>query len=171
MTPHFVYGLVDATQAVRYIGVTAALDARIRQHSRNGRIVAALGGAVRHIVIAAVAGVRAGRVVERYFIQRLSATRDLLNVMCVRGAATELPQQLPSTPATPIRTEAARIVRERFDAGEPVDAIAASYGVSRRAVYRWATERMRPSRTVAGRIVADRGLSKRPDSSAPGGGA
>ena len=76
---------------------------------------------------------------------------------------------MSTTKTTAIRTEAARIVRARFDDGEPVDAIAASYGVSRRAVYRWTTERMRPSRTVAGRIVAARRLSKRPDSSAPGG--
>ena len=55
-----------------------------------------------------------------------------------------------------IRSEAARIVRERFSRGESADAIAADYGVSRRAVYRWVApgNRERPSRTVAGRIVA-----------------
>ncbi len=56
--------------------------------------------------------------------------------------------------AAAVRTEAARIVRARFASGEAVDAIAAAYGVSRRAVYRWTTGRERPSRTVAGRIVA-----------------
>lgn len=61
---------------------------------------------------------------------------------------------MSTTKTAAIRTEAARIVRTRFDAGEPVDAIAACYGVSRRAVYRWTTGRERPSRTVAGRIVA-----------------
>lgn len=169
MTAHFVYGLVDSTQTVRYVGVTAKIEARIYSHSRNSRIVEALGGAVRYIVIAAVAGVRAGRVVERYFIQKLSETRSLLNIRCVSGEATEFPMELPPTPSTPIRAEASRIVRARFATGESADSIAASYGVSRRAVYRWATERMRPSRTVAGRIVAARVPSKRPDSSAPGG--
>lgn len=57
---------------------------------------------------------------------------------------------------TALRSEAARIVRARFARGDSADAIAEAYGVSRRAVYRWvsAGNRERPSRTVAGRIVA-----------------
>lgn len=55
-----------------------------------------------------------------------------------------------------LRTEAARIVRARFARGDAADVIAADYGVSRRAIYRWVADgnRERPSRTVAGRIVA-----------------
>lgn len=155
MNAHFVYGLVDATQTVRYVGVTASLETRIAAHSRNDRIVAALGGAVRYIVIAAVAGVRAGLVLERYFIRKLSETRDLLNVRCVSGADLEFPINLPATRTMPLRSEAARIVRERFARGESADVIAEAYGVSRRAVYRWASSKSeRPSRTIAGRIVA-----------------
>ena len=60
-----------------------------------------------------------------------------------------------------IRSEAARVVRARFARGESADAIAEAYGVSRRAVYRWASGEGLPSRTVAGRIVAMSGIGRR----------
>lgn len=56
-----------------------------------------------------------------------------------------------------IRAEAARVVRAAFYAGETAEAIAARYGIATRTVYRWmADSRERPSRTVAGRILAER---------------
>jgi len=53
-----------------------------------------------------------------------------------------------------LRSEAARIVRARFNKGDSAVAMAADYGVSRNIIYLWASGKSRPSRTVAGRIVA-----------------
>ncbi len=154
MSDHFVYALVDSQSSVRYVGLTADPERRFASHLRNHAVASKLGDAARYIVLAAVRGVRAGRVVERYFVRRLAATRDLLNIRLHGESVADFPDHLPSTPREPIRTEAARIVRERFARGDSADAIAADYGVSRRAVYRWTTGRERPSRTLAGRIVA-----------------
>lgn len=61
------------------------------------------------------------------------------------------PKKSPRVAA--LRSEAARLVRAAFDAGETVDAIAGRCGASRRSIYGWVAGTHRPSRTVAARIV------------------